>query len=139
MIEELGYYDPIAKETDARAVLKAERIDYWLKVGAQPSDKVKVLIKKYGTDGTHLAQQQAAIERLSIKPTAPPPVPIPVKKKEQAASTEQAGLPLRPRPLRPRLRRPLRPKKAPPANRLPNQQLKRSPRQASNGQCGLMF
>ncbi len=27
-----------------------ERIDYWLSVGAQPSDKVQVLIKKYGAE-----------------------------------------------------------------------------------------
>ena len=52
VIEELGYYDPMVRETDARAVLNGERIDYWLGVGAQPSDKVKVLIRKYGSSGT---------------------------------------------------------------------------------------
>lgn len=64
VIEELGHYDPMCPETDARVVLKADRIDYWLGVGAQPSDKVKVLIKKYGTNGTHLDAQQAAMERV---------------------------------------------------------------------------
>ena len=58
VIEELGYYDPLVKETDARAILKGERISYWLSVGAQPSDKVKVLIKKYGVNGTHVEQQR---------------------------------------------------------------------------------
>lgn len=77
VIEELGYYDPMVKETDARAVLNGSRIDYWLGVGAQPSDKVKVLIKKYGTNGTHLAQQEQAFERLKIRPIAPEPVVIP--------------------------------------------------------------
>ncbi len=48
MLEELGTYDPLVPDTDARALLKSERIDYWLGVGAQPSEKVKVLIKKYG-------------------------------------------------------------------------------------------
>ena len=52
MIEELGIYDPMVRETDARAILNGERIAYWIGVGAQPSDKVKVLIKKYGKDGT---------------------------------------------------------------------------------------
>ena len=46
VIEELGYYDPMVKETDARAILRQERIDYWLGVGAEPSDKVKVLISR---------------------------------------------------------------------------------------------
>ena len=52
-LEELGTYDTSLADKDARAVLKKDRIDYWLGVGAQPSDKVKILIKKYGTDGTH--------------------------------------------------------------------------------------
>ena len=51
VLEELGTYDPMVPETDARALLKAERIQYWLSVGAQPSDKVRVLIKKYGAGG----------------------------------------------------------------------------------------
>ena len=67
VLEEVGYYDPMVPETDARAILKGERIDYWLSVGAQPSEKVAVLIKKYGTNGTHLEQQQAAVERLAAK------------------------------------------------------------------------
>ncbi len=84
----------MVKETDARTVLNSERIDYWLSVGAQPSDNVRVLIKKYGTDGTHLEQQQAALERLKIKPVAPPPVPISLKPDAapaaEAASAERA-------------------------------------------------
>jgi small subunit ribosomal protein S16 len=81
VIEYLGHYDPLVKETDARATLNGERIDYWLSVGAQPSDKVGVLIKKYGTNGTHLEQQRAALGRLETnKPTAPPAVPIPKPK-----------------------------------------------------------
>lgn len=67
VIEELGHYDPMCSETDARAILKADRIDYWIGVGAQPSPKVDVLIKKYGTNGSHLSQQQAALERLASR------------------------------------------------------------------------
>jgi small subunit ribosomal protein S16 len=65
VLEELGTHDPMVPEADARTVLNGERIDYWLSVGAQPSDKVKVLIKKYGSRGTHLGQQQAALDRLA--------------------------------------------------------------------------
>ena len=86
VIEELGLYDPMVKETDARALLKSERIDYWLSVGALPSDKVRTLIKKYGTNGTHLEQQKAALERLSQKrlaPVAAAPKPAAKKKAEE--------------------------------------------------------
>lgn len=65
VLEELGTYDPLVPEVDARAVLNGQRIRYWLGVGAQPTEKVKVLIKKYGQEGTHLAQQQAALDRLA--------------------------------------------------------------------------
>ena len=69
------------RDTDARATLKADRIDYWLGVGAQPTEKVRVLIKKYGTNGTHLDQQKAAVERTkALKPTAPPPMVVPKPK-----------------------------------------------------------
>ena len=91
VIEELGYYDPMVKETDARARLNGERIDYWLSVGAQPSDKVKVLIKKYGTDGTHLEAQQQALGRLSQRPTAPAPVAVSLPKKEETPPAEEAA------------------------------------------------
>lgn len=93
VIEELGYYDPMCKEKDARAVLKAERIDYWISVGAQPSHRCSTLIKKYGTGGTHLEQQQAAFDRLAIKPQAPEPVaiPLPTKDEPAAAPAEEAA------------------------------------------------
>ncbi len=70
VLEELGTYDPSIPETDARVILNAERIDYWIGVGAQPSDKVGVLIKKYGTGGTHCEQQVAAHERLAVSRAA---------------------------------------------------------------------
>jgi small subunit ribosomal protein S16 len=89
-IEELGHYDPMVKETDARAILKAERIDYWLGVGAQPTEKVAVLIKKYGTNGSHRDKQQEALQRLSVsKPKAPPPMVVPKKRQEEEQAAEE--------------------------------------------------
>ena len=67
VIEELGTYDPMVPETDARAILKGDRITYWLSVGAQPTPKVGTLIKKYGAEGTHLQAQEEAIQRLSAR------------------------------------------------------------------------
>ncbi len=78
------------KETDARAVLNGARIDYWLSVGAQPSENVHVLIKKYGTNGSHLAAQAEALEKLKVRPAPPPAVPIPLPKKEEPAAATPA-------------------------------------------------
>ena len=84
VLEEVGYYDPMVPETDARAVLNGERIDYWIGVGAKPSDKVAVLIKKYGTSGTHLEEQKAAVDRLAGKRRRPS-VPTDLPKTEKVA------------------------------------------------------
>jgi small subunit ribosomal protein S16 len=74
VLEQLGTYDPMVGDVDARAVLNAERIQYWLGVGAQPSDKVKVLIKKYGSGGTHAAKQREALDRLAQSRRRPSPM-----------------------------------------------------------------
>jgi small subunit ribosomal protein S16 len=47
VIEELGTYDPMIKNTDARVQLVPDRIKYWMSVGAKPSENVAVLLKKY--------------------------------------------------------------------------------------------
>jgi small subunit ribosomal protein S16 len=47
IIEELGAYDPMIKNTDERVRLKPDRIKYWLGVGAKPSERVAMLFKKY--------------------------------------------------------------------------------------------
>lgn len=70
-LEELGTYDTGVRDTDARAILKADRVDYWLSVGAKPTEKVAVLIKKYGTSGSHIEQQKAALENLAAPRTIP--------------------------------------------------------------------
>jgi small subunit ribosomal protein S16 len=47
-IEELGHYDPMCKSAETQTVLNVDRIRYWLAVGAQPSEKVQVLLRKQG-------------------------------------------------------------------------------------------
>ena len=100
VLEELGTYDPMVRDTDARALLKPERIAYWLGVGAQPSDKVRVLIKKYGASGTHVEQQKAARERLAL------PKVVPDAGRPARFRAEDAGSsPARPKTARPGRRR----------------------------------
>jgi len=100
VLEEVGYYDPMVPETDARTILHGERIDYWISVGAQPSDKVAVLIKKYGTNGTHLEEQKAAVERLATKrrrpavPTDLPKVEKVTRKKKEEKKAEEVAAPV---------------------------------------------
>lgn len=71
VIEELGTYDPSIPETDARCTIDGPRVEYWLSVGAQPSDAVRVLIKKYGPKGTHLKEMDQARARLKLPKVIP--------------------------------------------------------------------
>jgi small subunit ribosomal protein S16 len=94
VLEELGTYDPMVPDTDARTVLNQERVAYWLGVGAQPSDKVEVLIKKYGPNGTHVQQAEQARARLALPkavPPAPKPVELPKKPQPEEAVAEPAA------------------------------------------------
>jgi small subunit ribosomal protein S16 len=104
VIEELGTYDPHVPDTDARCTLNAARVDYWLSVGAQPSDAVRVLIKKYGTNGTHLKQMEDARARLKlpkIVPDAGPPAFVPEVKQPEAPAAEAPAEPVAEAPAEP--------------------------------------
>jgi small subunit ribosomal protein S16 len=90
VLEELGTYDPSITDTDARAILKLDRIDYWLSVGAQPSGNVSVLIKKYGTAGTHIDAQKAALEKMSQpRIIADPGEPASMPKSPESETSEE--------------------------------------------------
>ena len=45
-IEEIGYYNPMVKPAEVK--VDGERAKYWLQCGAQPTDTVRVLLKKTG-------------------------------------------------------------------------------------------
>jgi small subunit ribosomal protein S16 len=72
-IEEVGHYDPMVHDKAARVELNMERVDYWLSVGAQPSDKVATLIKKVKTNKFGTAQAPPPLtEPKQPEPEAPP-------------------------------------------------------------------
>ena len=48
VIEELGLYDPLQKDPDKQINFKRERIEYWLSVGAQPTQTVANLLETAG-------------------------------------------------------------------------------------------
>ena len=47
-IEELGLYDPLQKDPEKQINFKRERIEYWLSVGAVPSETVANLLETAG-------------------------------------------------------------------------------------------
>ena len=69
VIEEIGSYDPMVKNTDERVRLKPARIKYCMSVGALPSEKLAVLIKKYM--GKFEQKEQEAAAAQAAAPAAP--------------------------------------------------------------------
>ncbi|GHE29312.1 30S ribosomal protein S16 [Vulcaniibacterium thermophilum] len=45
-IERLGYYNPVASGNDKRVELNVERVQHWIKNGAQMTEKVANLYKQ---------------------------------------------------------------------------------------------
>lgn len=74
-IEEIGTYDPMLRDKSKRVTLDLERVDHWISVGAQPSEKVAVLIRKFRENDWGETK-------------APPPMMAPQVKPEPEAAAE---------------------------------------------------
>lgn len=81
-IEEVGHYDPMVRDKSKRVVVRMDRVDHWISVGAQPSEKVAVLLRKVREGNWGTAK-------------APPPMTPPTEKKppepEPAAEAEEGA------------------------------------------------
>src|SRR5215469_5273797 len=71
VIEELGSYDPMIRNTDDRVKMKPDRVKYWLSVGARPSEHVAVFIRKYMKKFEQQAAEAAAAAAAPVTPAAP--------------------------------------------------------------------
>lgn len=63
IVEKLGHYDPIEKDPQKQLVLNKERIEYWLSVGAIPSETVAQMIEKIGIVSKHYEHAQEKRKR----------------------------------------------------------------------------
>ncbi|WP_366918857.1 30S ribosomal protein S16 [uncultured Gimesia sp.] len=92
-IEEIGTYDTSVADKSKRVTINMERVDYWMSVGAKPSDNVATLIKKVKQNKFGTAAAPAPL----IAPKEPAPEPEPETQEESAdtaeASSEEAATP----------------------------------------------
>ena len=59
-IERVGFFNPLAKGADEKMRLDLDRIEYWMRQGAKPSDRVKSLLKGYRKSIQVGAESEAA-------------------------------------------------------------------------------
>jgi small subunit ribosomal protein S16 len=85
-IEEVGHYDPMVQDKAARVKLNLERVDYWLSVGAQPSEKVNALIRKVRTNRFGTAAVPPPMTPPKVKEVAAPAAPAATETTEETAA-----------------------------------------------------
>jgi small subunit ribosomal protein S16 len=46
-LEQVGFFNPVARGQEKKLELKLDRIDHWMKTGAQVTDRVKTLVRDF--------------------------------------------------------------------------------------------
>jgi small subunit ribosomal protein S16 len=69
-IERIGYFNPVAQGESIRLELQKERIDHWIKLGAQPTDRVSSLVKEFAGAGNKKIKASAVIKSSKKKTKA---------------------------------------------------------------------
>jgi small subunit ribosomal protein S16 len=55
-VEQIGYFNPVARGQETRLHLDLTKVSYWEGVGAQLSDRVKSLVKEYRKTAAPVAE-----------------------------------------------------------------------------------
>lgn len=88
-LEKLGTYTPyLASDNANRVVLNVERIKHWLSVGAQPSERIAILLSKAGI--VPAPKQTARPQKSAPKAKAQERAKERAKKAEDAAAAAAA-------------------------------------------------
>lgn len=100
-VEYLGTYTPQARKPEDFLRMKLERVDYWLGVGAQPSETVRSLIKKARTgEGAISEMVESKAESASVPEAeatkmeaegGPQPVPVAAEVTATEAPAEESA------------------------------------------------
>ena len=59
-VERIGFFNPIAQGADEKMRLDLDRIEFWIRQGAQPSERVASLIKRYRKAASATTSEEAA-------------------------------------------------------------------------------
>lgn len=84
-IERIGFFNPVAKGSEAPLRIDLERLDYWLACGAQPSERVRQLAAQLRRTQAAQAPGAGAAEQSELG-SAPVAAPVP----DEAAPTKDA-------------------------------------------------
>ena len=91
IIESIGYYLPKMPREGEQLKLNAERVSYWLSVGAQPSETVTSMIKRSGIEMPQRKKRVRGKSKAKPKPWTPPKKKAKKKAPAPAAATADGG------------------------------------------------
>jgi small subunit ribosomal protein S16 len=67
VIENLGWYDPMAKDAAKQLSLNDDRVKHWLAAGAQPSDTVRDMLAKRSLVDVKEWERQREMDRKIVQ------------------------------------------------------------------------
>ncbi len=68
-LEKLGHYDPIETKKEKQVLVNMDRYNHWIKLGAQATEAVSNLVRKFG--GSQVAASAAAPAAAAAPVAAP--------------------------------------------------------------------
>ena len=90
IIEALGYYLPLMPRAQEQLKLDTERVQYWLSVGAKPSETVAAMIERSGLTVPTPRKRPRGKSKAKPKPFQPPKRKV-KKAKPAPAPAAEAG------------------------------------------------
>lgn len=84
MIEDLGRFNPMARGKEERLRISQERIEHWIKAGAQPTERVEKLIKEHKAAANKPAAIRPTRNEVKREQAANAAANLAKKKKEEA-------------------------------------------------------
>lgn len=89
IIEALGYYLPKMPRAQEQLKLDADRVKYWLSVGARPSETVASMIKRSGIELPQKKKRERKKGAAKAKAWTPPKKKVPRPKKAKPAEEKK--------------------------------------------------
>lgn len=107
-LEKLGTFNPLLDDSNKeKIVLKKDRAEYWLSVGAIPTEKAAILMIKLGVKGAEKykpvftpkqkkAKEEPAVEANATAEAAPVETPVEEPKAEETQATVESAEEVKP-------------------------------------------
>jgi small subunit ribosomal protein S16 len=90
-IEQIGWYDPVARDQAKQLNLNEERAKYWIGVGAQPSETLRDIFAKKNLIETKGWEAERTRRRELIKTRAAAAAAAPAEGEKKAAAEKKEG------------------------------------------------